>query len=128
LPFAATRFISSINPVHPHATTPAERGRLDQRGLGPTSIQPIGSGDLLWEWHKPRAIVYCRTSRHCTKSHLMPPLGLQNLTELENLCSLADVSENFFDYVTSPVVRRKLKRTVCSSGSTELVWPQLTGL
>jgi hypothetical protein len=50
----------------------------------------------------------------------------QNLTELEALCCLADVSENHFGFVTSPVVRRELKRTVCGSGSTELIWPQLT--
>jgi hypothetical protein len=50
----------------------------------------------------------------------------QNLTELENLCCLADVSENFFGYVTSPVIRRDLRRSVCGSGSTELIWPQLT--
>jgi hypothetical protein len=50
----------------------------------------------------------------------------QNLTELENLCCLANVSENSFGYVTSPVVRRELKRSVCGSGSTDLIWPQLT--
>jgi hypothetical protein len=74
-----------------------------------------------------------------TKSHWVlpriPPLRKiafdaaawwQSLTELENLCSLADVSEDFFDYVASPVVRRELKRTVRGSGSTGLVWPQLT--
>ena len=53
------------------------------------------------------------------------PAWWQQLTELESLCCLADVSENFFGYVTSPVVRRELKRTVCGSGSTELIWPQL---
>ena len=50
----------------------------------------------------------------------------QNLTELENLCCLADVSEAFFGNVTSPTVRRELKRTVCGSGSTDLIWSQLT--
>jgi hypothetical protein len=50
----------------------------------------------------------------------------QNLTELENLCCLANVSENSFGYVTSPVVRWELKRSVCGSGSTDLIWPQLT--
>jgi hypothetical protein len=55
-----------------------------------------------------------------------PAAWWQNLTELENLCCLADVSENHFGFVTSPVVRRELKRTVCGSGSTDLIWPQLT--
>jgi hypothetical protein len=50
----------------------------------------------------------------------------QNLTELENLCCLADVSEAFFGNVTSPTIRRELKRTVCGSGSTDLIWGQLT--
>jgi hypothetical protein len=50
----------------------------------------------------------------------------QNLTELEHLCCLADVSEAFFGNVTSPTIRRELKRTVCGSGSTDLIWGQLT--
>jgi Phage capsid family len=50
----------------------------------------------------------------------------QNLTELEYQCSLADVSMAQYGEIASPLTARELKRTVCGSGSTDLVWRVLT--
>jgi Phage capsid family len=52
----------------------------------------------------------------------------QNLTELEYQCSLADVSMAQYGEIASPLTARELKRTVCGSGSTDLVWRVLTNL
>jgi capsid protein len=47
------------------------------------------------------------------------------LTELEYQCALSDVSELFFGYIVSPIVRRELRRTMVSNGGTDPIWTEL---
>jgi hypothetical protein len=50
----------------------------------------------------------------------------QNLTELQYQILLADVSPLQYGEIASPLSARELKRTVCGSGSSELIWWKLT--
>ena len=50
----------------------------------------------------------------------------QNLTELEYQILLADVSPLQYGEIASPLTARELKRVVCGSGSSELIWWKLT--
>ena len=47
------------------------------------------------------------------------------LTELEYQCALSDVSELFFGYIVSPIVRRELRRTMVGNGGTDPIWSEL---
>jgi hypothetical protein len=47
------------------------------------------------------------------------------LTELEYQCAIADVSELYFGYIVSPIVRRELRRTMVSNGGTDPIWSEL---
>jgi hypothetical protein len=91
-------------------------GKSLSRGLDQAVYYGTGVGD------QPMGIL----AHPNTNKVVYDPAWWQQLTELESLCASADVSENFFGYVVSPVTRRELKRTVCGSGSTDLIWPQLT--